>query len=54
MKISVHVKITQMAYNGPASMCSLAKCAGLKRLWMLAIVGACFYFLLTEKIISIS
>jgi hypothetical protein len=27
-----------MVANGPASMWSLAKCAGLKRLFMLAIV----------------
>jgi hypothetical protein len=44
MKISVHVKITQMAYNGPASMWSLAMCAGLKRLFMLAIVMLRFYY----------
>jgi hypothetical protein len=46
MKISVHVKITQMAYNGLASMWGLGLCDGLKRPCMLAIVGASFYFLI--------
>jgi hypothetical protein len=31
-----------MAYNGSASMWSFGQCAGLKRLFMLAIVMACF------------
>jgi hypothetical protein len=34
---------THMAANVPASMWSLASCAGLKRLFMLAIVIAFFY-----------
>jgi hypothetical protein len=45
-----HDFIFLIACNGPASMWNLALCAGLKRLFMLAIVVARFYF----KIIVIS